>query len=75
MSRALGNWQINAIYLGRSGAPFTPITNLDIANIGGQNAASRVRPNLLSSPAFGQVSSAGGAAVATRPQDCVLIDS
>lgn len=50
LSRVLGHWQVNAIYLGRSGTPFTPVTNLDIANIGGQNPASRVRPNLLHNP-------------------------
>jgi hypothetical protein len=50
LSRVLGNWQLNAILLGRSGQPFTPFTNLDIANIGATTASSRVRPNLLRSP-------------------------
>ncbi len=48
--RVLGRWQWNGIFSRRSGQPFTPVTNLDIANIGAQAANTRVRPNLLRDP-------------------------
>jgi len=49
-ARILGNWQLNAIALLRSGRPFTPIMNLDTANIGATTSNTRVRPNLLRDP-------------------------
>ncbi|MFN7935540.1 MAG: carboxypeptidase regulatory-like domain-containing protein [Bryobacteraceae bacterium] len=50
LSRVLGNWQVNGIFTARSGQPFTPQTNLDIANIGALTAATRVRPDLVGDP-------------------------
>lgn len=49
-ARILGNWQVNALVLLRSGRPFTPITNLDSANIGATTSNTRTRPNLLRDP-------------------------
>ena len=49
-ARVLGNWQLNGILTLRSGAPFTPVTNLDIANVGALDASSRDRPNLIGNP-------------------------
>ena len=46
-SRVFGNWQLNGILQARSGQAFTPLTNLDIANVGALDAASRDRPNLV----------------------------
>ena len=34
----LGNWQVNSIFLARSGLPFTPLTSSDIANTGNGDA-------------------------------------
>jgi hypothetical protein len=48
--RLLGNWQVNALVLLRSGRPYTPITNLDSANIGATTSNTRTRPNLLRDP-------------------------
>jgi len=41
---------MNGIILARSGQPFTPVTNLDIANVGALTANSRVRPDLIGNP-------------------------
>jgi hypothetical protein len=49
-SRVFGNWQVNGILLTRSGQPFTPVTNLDIANVGALTPGSRVRPDLIGDP-------------------------
>jgi hypothetical protein len=49
-ARAFGNWQVNGVILARTGQPFTPVTNLDIANVGALTAASRVRPDLVGDP-------------------------
>ncbi len=49
-ARVLGNWQVNGILQTRSGQPFTPVTNLDIANVGALDASSRDRPNLVGNP-------------------------
>jgi hypothetical protein len=49
-SRIFGNWQLNGIVQARSGQPFTPVTNLDIANIGALDASSRDRPDLIGDP-------------------------
>jgi outer membrane receptor protein involved in Fe transport len=46
LSRVLGNWQINAIVQLRSGQPFTPTMNADVANIG----ATTTRPDLIGDP-------------------------
>jgi hypothetical protein len=46
-SRILGTWQVNVIANLRSGQPFTPVTNQDIANIGALTAANRARPDLV----------------------------
>jgi len=46
----LGNWQLNGIVTLRSGEPYTPQMNLDIANIGAVNNAIRDRPDLLRDP-------------------------
>jgi hypothetical protein len=46
-SRVFGNWQLNGILQSRSGQAFTPVTNLDIANVGALDASSRDRPNLV----------------------------
>jgi hypothetical protein len=35
---------------------FTPVTNLDITNVGALDAASRVRPNLVGNPHLGNPS-------------------
>jgi hypothetical protein len=45
-SKVFGNWQVNAIVQLRSGQPFTPTMNTDIANIGSPTA----RPNLVGDP-------------------------
>jgi hypothetical protein len=42
-SRVLGNWQINSIVLLRSGQPYTPTMNVDVANIGN----TTTRPDLV----------------------------
>ena len=49
-SHVFGNWQLNGIVQARSGQPFTPVTNLDIANVGALDAASRDRPDLVGDP-------------------------
>ncbi len=49
-ARVFGNWRLNGILTLRSGAPFTPVTNLDIANVGALDASSRDRPNLIGNP-------------------------
>ncbi len=49
-SRVLGNWQLNAIALLRSGQPYTPTMNVDVANIG----ANTTRPNLAGNPHLGR---------------------
>ncbi len=49
-SRVFGNWQLNGILQSRSGEAFTPVTNLDIANVGALDASSRDRPNLVGDP-------------------------
>ena len=49
-SRIFGNWQFNGIVTLRNGQPFTPIMNLDIANIGAINQWSRARPDLVGDP-------------------------
>jgi len=46
-SRIFGNWQLNSIVTLRSGEPFTPQTNSDIANIGAVNSANRARPDVV----------------------------
>lgn len=46
-ARIAGNWQINAIALMRSGQAFTPVMNIDVANVGAFDAQSRARPNLI----------------------------
>jgi len=43
ISRVIGNWQLNGILLLRSGVPFTPSMNVDVANIG----TPSTRPNLV----------------------------
>lgn len=50
LSRVFGNWQLNAIVTLRSGEVYSPQMNLDIANIGAINNASRARPDLLRDP-------------------------
>ncbi len=50
VAHVFGNWQLNGILTLRSGAPFTPVTNLDIANVGALDASSRDRPNLIGNP-------------------------
>jgi len=50
LARLLGNWQMNAMLLARSGQAFTPVTNLDTANIGAPGQNTRVRPDLLRDP-------------------------
>jgi hypothetical protein len=45
---AIGGWQINAIVLLRTGAPYTINVNGDIANVG--NASGYMRPNLVGDP-------------------------
>jgi len=49
-ARVFGNWQINGIVQARSGQAFTPVTNLDIANVGALDASSRDRPDLVGDP-------------------------
>jgi hypothetical protein len=49
-SRIFGNWQVNGIILARTGQAFTPVTNLDIANIGALTANTRARPDLIADP-------------------------
>ena len=49
-SRVLGNWQFNSIISVRSGQPYTPIMNVDTANIGTTAAQTRARPNLVGNP-------------------------
>ncbi len=49
-SRIFGNWQLNGIVTLRSGEVFTPQMNLDIANIGAVNNATRARPDLVGNP-------------------------
>lgn len=49
-SRILGNWQVNMIMNLRSGQPFTPVMNVDVANIGSPNQATRARPDLVGNP-------------------------
>lgn len=49
-SRMFGNWQFNLIATLRSGEPFTPQMNVDIANIGAVNNAIRTSPDLLRDP-------------------------
>jgi hypothetical protein len=49
-STILGNWQVNTIVQLRSGQPYTPLMNVDIANVGGQTANERARPDLLRNP-------------------------
>ena len=46
-SRILGNWQFNTIITFRSGQPYTPEMNVDLANIGALRPETRVRPDLL----------------------------
>jgi len=50
VSRIFGNWQVNGIVLLRGGQPFNPQMNLDIANIGAVNNATRARPDLIGNP-------------------------
>ena len=50
LSRLAGNWPSNGTLLVRSGRPFTPISNLDTANIGATPSKTRVRPNLPRDP-------------------------
>lgn len=45
-SRILGNWQLNALVLVRSGQPYTLSMNTDVANIG----AATTRPNQIGDP-------------------------
>jgi hypothetical protein len=45
-SRILGNWQLNALVLVRSGQPYSLSMNTDVANIG----AATTRPNLVGDP-------------------------
>ena len=45
-SKIFGNWQVNAIVQLRSGQPFTPTMNTDVANIG----SVTTRPNLAGDP-------------------------
>jgi hypothetical protein len=49
-ARVFGNWKLNGIITLRSGDPFTPQMNLDIANIGAVNNATRARPDVLRDP-------------------------
>jgi hypothetical protein len=49
-SRIFGNWQVNGIITLRSGQPYNPQMNVDIANIGAVNNATRVRPDLTGNP-------------------------
>jgi hypothetical protein len=49
-SRIFGNWQVNGILVLRSGQPYNPQMNLDIANIGAVNNATRARPDLVGDP-------------------------
>ena len=58
-SKILGNWKVNMIMNLRSGQPFTPIMNVDVANIGSPNRATRARPDLVGNP---EVSNRGPAA-------------
>jgi hypothetical protein len=51
-SRILGNWQMNAIVSLRSGQPFTPLMNLDIANIGAIDSTTQDRPDLVGNPSL-----------------------
>jgi hypothetical protein len=46
-SRIFGNWQLNGILTLRSGEVFTPQMNLDIANTGAVNNATRARPDVV----------------------------
>jgi hypothetical protein len=45
-SRVLGDWQLNALALLRSGQPYSLTMNTDVANIG----AATTRPNLVGDP-------------------------
>ncbi len=49
-SYILGNWQLNAVVLARSGQPFTPDVGGDIANIGPRSGWNYGRPNLIGDP-------------------------
>lgn len=46
VSKALGNWQLNTMVQLRSGQPYTPVMNIDVANIG----SATTRPNLVGDP-------------------------
>lgn len=48
MDYVLGNWQLNNIFLARSGMPFTPVTSGDIANTG--NGGTYETLNVVGNP-------------------------
>ncbi len=46
----LGGWQLNAMFMARSGQPFTPDVGGDIANVGSRSGFNYGRPNLVGDP-------------------------
>jgi hypothetical protein len=50
LNYALGNWQVNSIFLARSGLPYNIFVNADVANTGNLGWLQYERANLVGDP-------------------------
>jgi hypothetical protein len=70
LSWVLGNWQMNYLFLARSGQPFNMVVTGDVANISGNlgTLSGYARPNVVGDP--NSACTVSGASVAARTVNC-----